>query len=519
VTGLTSNSYYQAQISFIGYQSGTVHSSSTQFRIVTGPQNPPSNPQVLGASPLGVLYVASGGDVVGTLASVTDEDNGDVVSVELPSFIAGVSNDNGMFLLEGNQLKLRTSEYYPGFGANNQSSYSIVLRARDSFGLYADTPYTIVVRQDVSNEISFSGPQNFEYDSYPKSFSASAVSGAQFAIAYQGRNETFYATSGIAPTNAGDYMVTATVTDLDKIGSKSQEFTIRKATPRIDSLPTATTIAYGQALSSSGLSGGGASVEGTFGWTTPSTIPVLGSSSQNVVFTPTDTANYNTVSGASVSVMVALDPAGDEDGDGATNQQEYAAGTDPYDSASGPYQPVAFGDAFTAKLAAGMTTKVTTASLISNDKYSGIPGETRGVTFVSAMETNTGGASIRVKGGWVIYQPSPSAQNGTTDTFTYTVSNGIKTATGTVTVSLVAPNYVVRVEIDRVSGDKVYFSVMPGMTFEVQGTSELGTSPDWTVLPNGSNPYWTSGADGRLILTDPAAVGMASRFYKFRWIP
>jgi hypothetical protein len=166
-----------------------------------------------------------------------------------------------------------------------------------------------------------------------------------------------------------------------------------------------------------------------------------------------------------------------------------------------------------------MTTKVTTASLISNDKYSGIPRETRGVTFVSAAGTSTGGASIRVKGGWLIYQPSPSAQNGTTDTFTYTVSNGLKTATGTVTVSLAAPDYVAEVAIDRVSGSQVYFSVMPGMTFEVQGTSQLGAGATWTTIAGPNNGNWTSGADGRLIVTDPAAVGAGSRFYRFRWIP
>jgi hypothetical protein len=219
------------------------------------------------------------------------------------------------------------------------------------------------------------------------------------------------------------------------------------------------------------------------------------------------------------TVNVVLDPAGDEDGDGATNEEELAAGTDPYDSASGPYQPVAFGDAFTAKLAAGMTTKVTTASLISNDKYSGIPSETRGVTFESTTETSTGGASIRVKGGWVIYQPSPTAQNGTTDTFIYTVTNGTKTATGTVTVSLVAPDYVAEVAIDRKDGNKVYFSVMPGMTFEVQGANQPGASATWTTIVGPNNGNWTSGADGRLILTDPEAVGGASRFYQFRWIP
>jgi hypothetical protein len=197
---------------------------------------------------------------------------------------------------------------------------------------------------------------------------------------------------------------------------------------------------------------------------------------------------------------------------------ELTIGTNPYDSASGPYQPVANVDAFTAKLATGMTTKVTTASLISNDKYSGIPAETRGVTFQGAATTSTKGATIQVKAGWLIYRPSSSAQNGTSDTFTYTVSNGIKTATGTVTVYLVSPEYVAQVAIDRVSGDKVYFSVMPGMTFEVQGTSDLTAPVTWSTILNGSS-NWTSGADGRLIVTDPAAIGAASRFYQFRWIP
>jgi hypothetical protein len=405
--GLTSNSYYQAQISFFAYESGTVRSTSTQFRIVTGPQNPPSNPQVLGASPLGVLYVASGGDVVGTLASVTDEDSGDVVSVELPSYIAGVSNDNWMFLLEGNQLKLRTSENYPGFGANNQSSYSIVIRARDSFGLYTDTAYTVVVN---------------------------------------------------------------------------------KVTPTILTPPTSSTIVYGQTLSSSGLSGGEASVQGTFTWTSPSTAPTVGISSQSITFTPNDVANYETVT--TLVSVTAIDPD----------------------------LPVANEDAFTAKLAAGMTTKVTTASLISNDKYSGILGETRGVAFVSATGMSTGGGSIQVKGGWLIYQPIASAQNGTTDTFIYTVTNGTKTATGTVTVSLVTPEYVAEVAFDRKDGNKVYFSVMPGMTFEVQG-SDLTPPVTWSTILNGSSNYWTSGADGRLIVTDPEAVLAPRRFYRLKWIP
>ncbi|NBS85044.1 MAG: hypothetical protein EBS59_10225 [Verrucomicrobia bacterium] len=180
-----------------------------------------------------------------------------------------------------------------------------------------------------------------------------------------------------------------------------------------------------------------------------------------------------------------------------------------------PDLPVPGEHAFTAKLAAGMTTKVTLASLLANDRPSANPSDTRTVTLVSASSTSTGGGSIRIKSGWLIYQPSPSAVSGSTDTFTYTVSNGVKTATGTVTVSLASPG-AVQVAIDRVDGNKVYFSVMPGMTFEVQGTSDLTAPVTWSTILNGSS-NWTSGADGRLIVTDPAAG--ASRFYRLKWIP
>jgi len=138
---------------------------------------------------------------------------------------------------------------------------------------------------------------------------------------------------------------------------------------------------------------------------------------------------------------------------------------------------------------------------------------------VSASATSTGGASIRVKGGYLIYQPSASAKNADIDTFAYTVSNGVKTATGTVTVSLVSPTYVAEVAFDRISGNQVYFSVMPGMTFEVQGTSGLGSSATWTTIPGPNNGNWTSQSNGRLIVTDPEAATAPARFYKLRWMP
>ena len=95
------------------------------------------------------------------------------------------------------------------------------------------------------------------------------------------------------PTNTTDYN-TVTV---------SVSVTVGKATPTVTTLPTASALTYGQTLASSTLTGGVASVPGTFAWTTPATVPPLGTSSQSVTFTPTNTTDYNTVT-VSVSVTV-----------------------------------------------------------------------------------------------------------------------------------------------------------------------------------------------------------------------
>jgi hypothetical protein len=112
---------------------------------------------------------------------------------------------------------------------------------------------------------------------------------------------------------------------------------------------------------------------------------------------------------------------------------------------------------------------------------------------------------------------------GATDSFNYTLSNGTGTTTGTVTISLVSPDMTI--EVDFVSpptsanGWNATFLVMPGMTFEVQGASQPGASATWTTITGPNTGNWTSGADGRLIVTDPEAVLAPRRFYRLKWIP
>ena len=76
----------------------------------------------------------------------------------------------------------------------------------------------------------------------------------------------------------------------------------------INSLPSASSITYGQSLSSSTLSGGsassgGAAVPGSFIWSSPATTPIAGTSSQTIQFQANNSTYYRTVT-TSVSVLV-----------------------------------------------------------------------------------------------------------------------------------------------------------------------------------------------------------------------
>ena len=86
----------------------------------------------------------------------------------------------------------------------------------------------------------------------------------------------------------------------------TNSFLITPGTPVITSLPTASAISYGQALSNSVLSGGSANVPGGFGWSTPGTVPdAVGIYTGQVTFTPSS-ADYGIVI---TNVAVTVNPA------------------------------------------------------------------------------------------------------------------------------------------------------------------------------------------------------------------
>ncbi len=121
----------------------------------------------------------------------------------------------------------------------------------------------------------------------------------------EGLNVTFtYNGLSIAPNNAGTYTVIGTINETNYAGSATGTMIIDMVTPSVTTWPTASGITYGQPLSASSLTGGSASVSGSFAFTVPTTAPDAGAYSAAVTFTPTDTTNYNLVSG-SVEVAIA----------------------------------------------------------------------------------------------------------------------------------------------------------------------------------------------------------------------
>jgi hypothetical protein len=110
---------------------------------------------------------------------------------------------------------------------------------------------------------------------------------------YTGISPTSYALSSTPPTQAGSYTVVGTINDANYSGNATGALIIAKATPSITTPPSASSITLGQKLSDSTLSGGIATVNGTFAFTNRNTQPsTLGTSSQSVTFTPADTNNY-----------------------------------------------------------------------------------------------------------------------------------------------------------------------------------------------------------------------------------
>lgn len=113
-----------------------------------------------------------------------------------------------------------------------------------------------------------------------------------------------YAGSPTPPTNVNSYAVVATLTHANYTAANvSTTLVINMATPVI-TWSTPANITYGTALSGTQLNAT-ANVPGTFTYSPPAgSILLVGTHLLSLTFTPTDTVNYSTVCGVTVSLVV-----------------------------------------------------------------------------------------------------------------------------------------------------------------------------------------------------------------------
>jgi hypothetical protein len=174
-----------------------------------------------------------------------------------------------------------------------------------TFGTASLTPGSFTVSgANMTAGITITPPSGYEVSTSSGSgYSTSIVVGAPGTIASTTVFIRLAATTAVG-TYSGN--VTLSSAGADSVTVATTASSVAKATPTGLTPPNASSITFGQTLASSTLSGGSASVPGTFTFTTPSTAPPAGIANQPVTFTPNDTANYNTVSTtASVTVNKA----------------------------------------------------------------------------------------------------------------------------------------------------------------------------------------------------------------------
>ena len=145
--------------------------------------------------------------------------------------------------------------------------------------------------------LTIAAPNNLTYNTNAKAAvitDANAIQGTA-KVQYQTKNGSTYGeATETAPTNAGTYKASITVGG----ATASVEYTIVKADPTY-TVPTDLKATYGDTLSSVTLPTGWSWVNGS------QKVGNVGTKTFKANFTPTDTANYNTVNNIDVTVTVA----------------------------------------------------------------------------------------------------------------------------------------------------------------------------------------------------------------------
>jgi C1A family cysteine protease len=375
-----------------------------------------------------------------------------------------------------------------------------------------------------------------------------ALSSAQLnATASVGGTFSYTPSAGTVPA-AGQQTLTANFTPTDTTdynnATANVTLTVNKATPSVSAWPTASAITYGQTLASSTLTGGSASVNGTFAWTTPSTSPGAGNQSEGVTFTPADSTDNNQVTG-SVSVTVNkatptitwATPAAVTVGTALSSAQLDATasvpGTFAYSPAAGTVMSTAGNTTLSVTFTPTDSTdyNTATASVVLTVSAAILPpaATTSGATAVTANsatlngQVTSNGADTHV---WFLYGTS-STLSGASQTPSQDIGSAASGATFSASISGLSGSStyyfqaVAQNSSGTTSGSILSFTTAAAPTFTVAGTSvslskgaSTGNTSTITVTPSG-------GFTGTVTLSAAITSSPAGAQYlpTFNWTP
>ena len=209
---------------------------------------------------------------------------------DMRSYMRYAAGCDHIELKNGNNVSIDgTNISINGEGTSTVWVFNISTRY-SSFGI-------VVTKNITANATGYTG--TYDGDEHGVSVDVKVPSSG-YTIKYGTQNGSYDLTESPKFRNAGNYTVYYQVT-ADGYNTKTGSVvcSIAKATPTISTQPIASAIYYGQSLADSGLNNGAASVSGTFAWKDNTSKPDVTDSNQTdyeVVFTPEDTANYNTAS-------------------------------------------------------------------------------------------------------------------------------------------------------------------------------------------------------------------------------
>jgi len=172
------------------------------------------------------------------------------------------------------------------------ASYSVTFTPTDSTGFNSNTTSTSVVVGKTTPSVTATPVAGAI--TYGQTLASSSLTGGAASVA----GAFAYSTPTAAPaTGTTSYNVTFTPTDTANYNTTNfnVSVTTNKATPTVTSTPVASSISYRQKLEDSDLTGGAATVPGAFSFASPNATPTLGTPSVAVVFKPTDSSNYDSV--------------------------------------------------------------------------------------------------------------------------------------------------------------------------------------------------------------------------------